>query len=50
METYDAIHIEVKVIKLDTVWIWSGNVDWEPDRLAECIWNFDFVVFADGRH
>jgi hypothetical protein len=50
MKTHDAVHIEVKVIKLDTVWIWSGNVDGEFDGLAECIWNLDLVVFEDRHH
>lgn len=50
LETHDPVHIKVKVIKLDTVWIWGGNVDWELDGLAEGIWNFDVVVFANRRY
>jgi len=50
LETHDAVHIKVKIIKLDTVWIWRSNVDWELDGLAEGIWNFDFVVFVNRRH
>lgn len=47
---HDAVHIKVKVIKLDTIWIWSGNVDGKFHGLAEGIWNLDLVVFADRRH
>lgn len=46
-ETHNAVHIEVEVVKLDTIWIWSGNVNWELDRLANGIWDLDFVFFAD---
>lgn len=46
-KAYNAVHIKVKVIKLDTIWVWSANVDWEPDRLTKSIWDLDFVFFAD---
>lgn len=50
LKTHDAVHIEVKVVKFDTVWIWSGNVDWELDGLTQGIWDLDFIFFPDRCH
>ena len=50
LETHDSVHIEVKVIKLDAVRIWSGNVDWELEEFTEGIWDLDFVFFPDRCH
>lgn len=32
--THDAVHVEVKVIKLDAIWVWSGNVKRELYEFA----------------
>lgn len=44
--TYDAVHVEVKVIELDAIWVWSGNVKGELYEFAKGIRDLDFVLFA----
>lgn len=46
-ETHNTVHVEVKVVKLDTIWVWSGNVDWKLDGLAKGIWDLNFIFFVN---